>query len=53
MLLEYRGDYRMWLKSGVNPEPYPLAPGETRYMDVRDRKGLSPEWREMFIEVVN
>ena len=51
MLLEYRGDYHVWLKSGVNPEPYELRPGQVRYLDARDWAGLSPDWRTQFVEV--
>ena len=50
MLVEYRGDYRVWLRSGVNPEPYRLVPGQTYYLDARDLAGLSPEWRAQFEE---
>lgn len=40
----------MWLRSGVNQEPYALAPGQDYYLDARDWAGLSPEWRAMFTE---
>ena len=51
VLLEYHGDYHIWLRSGVNPEPYELRPGQAYYLDARDWARLSPEWQTQFVAV--
>ena len=41
MLVTYAGDFRVDMRSGVNPVPYPFSPSSpTRYVDKRDLPSL-------------
>jgi len=51
VLIAYSGAYRLKVRSGVNAVSYEFAPGDERYMDIRDVGAILPKWADVFAEV--